>query len=263
MRVHAVGLASGADRAANLAASVAAVHAAVDDGADLVVLPEYAAGFEPGGVGPEHAEPLDGPYVAALVDAVAGTGTVVLAGTVLAGSTPERGVNVVVALDAGGVLGTYRKVHLYDAFGHRESDRLEAGDPGAPPLVLDVAGLRVGVITCYDLRFPESARRLVDAGAQVIAVPAAWAAGEHKADHWLALLRARAIESTAYVVGVAMQGRGLAGVPTVVDPLGVVLGHGASVVADLDPAVVVAVRERNPSLLNRRYAVVERGQAAL
>ena len=81
-------------------------------------------------------------------------------------------MNAVVAVDGHGELaGTYRKVHLYDAFGHRESDRLVPGPADAPPLVVEVGGLTFGVLTCYDLRFPESARRLVDAGAQVLVVP--------------------------------------------------------------------------------------------
>ncbi|MBX9247058.1 hydrolase [Actinotalea ferrariae] len=267
MRVHAVALRSGLDREANAAAARTAVLRAADDGAALVVLPEYAAAFDPRGVSPDQAEPLDGTFVTALAEVAERTGAVVVAGTVLPGARPERAVNAVVAVGPAGVLGTYRKVHLYDAFGHRESERLEAGDPAAPPLVVPVGDLRVGVMTCYDLRFPEAARRLVDAGATVLAVPAAWAAGEHKADHWATLLRARAIESTAYVLGATQQGRGVVGGPAVVDPQGVVLDGrpdaGADgperAVADVDAATVEAVRERNPSLVNRRYRVLPGG----
>jgi predicted amidohydrolase len=257
---RAVGLAATADAAHNRRLVADALAAAARDGVDLVVLPEYSAAFDPRGVGRELAEPLDGPFVASI--AGAGGEAVVLAGLVVSGG-PEvgaRGANTVVAVAGGAVVGTYRKVHLYDAFGQRESDRLEPGDPAAPPLVVPVGGLRVGVLTCYDLRFPEAARRCVDAGADVLAVPAAWASGPHKADHWLTLLRARAIENTCYVVGAPMQGRGVAGVPVVVDPLGVVVaqGDGRRPWADesLSPATVAEVRAANPSLLNRRYAVV-------
>lgn len=272
VRVHVVGLRSTADRASNAAAARAAVEAAAAGGANLVVLPEYAAAFDPRGVGREHAEPLDGPFVATLRAAARAGGVAVVAGT----AVPEGALaaNVVVALDASGALvGTYRKVHLYDAFGHRESDRLVPGDPAQAPLVVDVAGLRLGVLTCYDLRFPEVARRLVDAGAQVVVVPAAWAAGENKAEHWRTLLRARAIENTAYVLGAAQQGPGVTGDCLVVDPDGVVRAAtgggseradaavaGASgvvvAVADLSVTVVAAARARNPSLANRRYTVV-------
>lgn len=268
MRVAVVGLRAGTDRAANRDAAVRAVHDAAADGARLVVLPEYASAFVPTGVGPDAAEPLDGPFVRALADAARAAGVHVLAGTVAPGRTPDRAVNAVAALDPSGqVAGVYRKVHLYDAYGQRESDRFEAGDPAAPPLVLDVDDLRVGVMTCYDLRFPESARRLVDAGATALAVPAAWAAGEHKADHWRTLLRARAIESCAWVLAAAQQGPGVTGASLVVDPVGVVVaeqpgapgdGTVGPVLADCPGALVDEVRRRNPVLDNRRYVVVPR-----
>ncbi|NCT91168.1 carbon-nitrogen hydrolase family protein [Cellulomonas sp. APG4] len=260
MRVAAVGLGSGDDPRVAREHAVGSVRRAADEGAQLVVLPEYAARFDPRGVGVEHAEPLDGPFVSALRAVATQTRTTVLAGTVVPAG--DLAANLVVAVGAdGALLGTYAKVHLYDAFGQRESDRLVAGDPAAAPLVVDLDGLRVGVMTCYDLRFPESARRLVDAGATVLAVPAAWAAGPHKADQWETLLRARAIESCAYVLGAAQQGPGVAGDSLVVDPLGVVLarGSGGAAIASVEPAEVAAVRERNPSLVNRRYAVVPRG----
>jgi predicted amidohydrolase len=269
VRAHVVGLRSGLDRDENRAAAVDAVRQAGREGARLVVLPEYASVFDPRGTAPEHAEPLDGPFVDALVDAAGRASAVVVAGTLVPGETSGRAVNAVVAVTPDGVAGVYRKVHLYDAFGHRESDRLEPGAASAPPLVVDVDGLRVGVMTCYDLRFPESARRLVDAGATALAVPAAWAAGEHKAHAWRTLLQARAIENVAYVLGSAQQGRGVTGRSVVVDPLGLVVAETRvedltgpppplDAGADLDPALVAALRERNPSLDNRRYAVVPR-----
>ena len=86
--------------------------------------------------------------------------------------------NTLVLADRG-VLTTYRKIHLYDSFGYRESDTVGAG--AIEPVVVDVRGVPVGLMTCYDLRFPELGRALVDAGAQVFAVPAAWVAGERKA----------------------------------------------------------------------------------
>jgi predicted amidohydrolase len=284
VRVHAVALSSGGDAAANRAAAVAAVEASAGDVPTLVVLPEYAAAFDPRGVPPELAEPLDGPFVTALREASARTGAVVVAGTCVPGERPDRAQNAVVVLADGRLVGDYRKVHLYDAFGHRESDRLEAGPPDAPPVVVPVGGLHAGVMTCYDLRFPEAARRLVDAGADVLVVPAAWAWGEHKADHWATLLRARAIENTAYVVAAAQQGHGVTGACLVVDPVGVVLAEAGApdpapspaaglvdgapssgatpgapaAVADLDPARLAEVRRANPSLDNRRYRVVPR-----
>jgi predicted amidohydrolase len=238
-----------------------AIDTAATAHADVLVLPEYASGFDPRGTGPRHAEPLDGPFVTLLREEAARTGTAVVAGTTLPGADPERAVNAVVVVDADGALaGTYRKVHLYDAFGHRESDRLEPGPADAAPVTVDVAGLRFGVLTCYDLRFPESARRLVDAGAQVLVVPAAWAAGPLKSLHWRTLATARAIENTAVVVAVGQAGPGVTGRSMVVGPDGTVgleLGEEPEIrTVDLDPGLLAEVRERNPSLSHRRYRVI-------
>lgn len=262
VRVTLAQVAASDDRAANREVVRDGFAVAERTHADLLVLPEYAAAFRPHGVGPQDAEPLDGPFVRLLRERAAATGVAVVAGTTLPGPA-DRAVNAVVAVDGTGALvGTYRKVHLYDAFGHRESDRLDAGPADAPPLVLDVAGLRFGVLTCYDLRFPESSRRLVDAGAEVLLCPAAWAAGELKAYHWRSLAVARAIENTAAVVAVGMAGKGVTGRSLVVGPDGVVgleLGEDPDVrTVDVDGGLLARVRETNPSLANRRYVVVPR-----
>lgn len=269
VRVTLAQLRVGADREANRLAVRDVLRTAGRACADVVVLPEYASAYDPRGVGADLAEPLDGPFVTTLREDAAAHGVAVVAGTTLSGGEPgpdgrARAVNAVVAVDATGALsGVYRKVHLYDAFGHRESDRLAPGPADAPPLVLDVAGLRFGVMTCYDLRFPESARRLVDAGADVLVVPAAWAAGDLKAMHWRTLAVARAIENTAAVVAVGQAGKGVVGRSLVVGPDGVV-GLEADDqpqvrTVDLDADELRTVRERNPSLANRRYVVVPRG----
>lgn len=251
----------GADRSANLASAQRVLVRAAHDGAALAVLPEYASSYAPSGVGIEHAEPLDGPWVTGLRAAAAQHSVAVVAGVVVPDASGERAQNVVVGIDATGELrGTYAKVHLYDAFGYRESDLLAPGDPAAEPLVLDVDGVRFGVITCYDLRFPESARRLVDAGAEAILVPAAWVDGPGKAAQWRALAVARAIENTAWVIAVGQAGAARTGRSLVVDPEGAVraeLGaEPSTMTVAVDPAVVDTVRERNPALALRRYHVV-------
>ncbi|HEY0187482.1 MAG TPA: carbon-nitrogen hydrolase family protein [Cellulomonas sp.] len=249
------------DREASTEVARRAIDTAGQAHADVVVLPEYSSGFEPAGTGPQHAEPLGGPFVTMLRAEAARTGTAVVAGTTLPGSDDQHAVNAVVVVTGDGqIAGLYRKVHLYDAFGHRESDRLEPGPADAPPVVVDVAGLRFGVLTCYDLRFPESARRLVDDGAQVLVVPAAWAAGPLKAMHWRTLAVARAIENTSVVVAVGQAGPGVTGRSLVVGPDGTVgleLGEEPEIrTVDLDPGLLAEVRERNPSLAHRRYRTV-------
>jgi len=264
VRVTLAQLAVSEDHGANRDVVAEAFRTAARTQADLLVLPEYASAFRPTGVGAEHAEPLTGAFVSLLRQRAAATGVAVLAGTTLPGPAgDDRAVNAIVGIDATGeIAGVYRKVHLYDAFGQRESDRLIAGAADADPLVMRIGGLTFGVLTCYDLRFPESARRVVDAGAEVLVVPAAWADGPLKAMHWRTLAIARAIENTAAVVAVGQAGKGVVGRSLVVGPDGVVgleLDELPGVrTVDLDGGALAEVRAQNPSLANRRYTVVPR-----
>jgi deaminated glutathione amidase len=226
--------------------------ALVPDDADLVVLPEaFARDFGEAGSGlAEVAESLDGPFVTEVARLAAERRTTVVAGMFERADGPPYNTVVV----RGGAVADYRKIHLYDSFGYRESDVLAAGK--LTPVTFELAGFTVGVMTCYDLRFPELGRRLGDAGADVLVVPSAWVAGPRKVEHWTTLLRARAIENTVYVVGVGQPGPRYTGHSMVVDPLGDVVastGDGPAVVrAELDPAAVLRARETNPSLANRR-----------
>ena len=224
------------------------------EGSDLVVFPEaFARDFgEPGADLSGAAEAVDGPF-ATEVERVAGErGTTVLAGMFERADDPTRPVNTLVL--RGAATADYRKIHLYDSFGYRESDSITAGPIGTT--VVDLAGFRVGLMTCYDLRFPELARALVADGADVLVVPAAWVAGPRKVDHWTTLARARAIENTAYVVGVGQPGPRYSGHSIVVDPLGEVLVEAGekpeTLTVTLDPAAVADARRTNPSLANRR-----------
>jgi predicted amidohydrolase len=224
----------------------------VPEGADLVVLPEaYARDFgEAGSDLAAVAEPLDGPFVAEVERVAEERGTTLVAGLFERGDSAPYNTVVV----RGDAHADYRKIHLYDSFGYRESDVLAAGP--LEPVTVELGGMTVGVLTCYDLRFPEQARALVDRGAEVLLVPAAWVAGPRKVDHWTTLLRARAIENTVYVVGVGQPGPRYTGHSMVVGPLGDVLveaGDGpATLRAELDPSAVAEARRTNPSLANRR-----------
>jgi deaminated glutathione amidase len=223
-------------------------------GADLVVFPEaFARDFgEAGSDVSAYAEALGGDFDRELTRLAVEHATTVVAGMFERGADPDRPFNTLLA--RGGVSAHYRKVHLYDSFGYRESDRLTAGP--IDPLVVDLDGWRVGLMTCYDLRFPEFARALVDRGAEVLAVPAAWVAGPRKVDHWRTLVRARAIENTMFVVAAAQPGPRYTGHSMVVDPLGDVLveaGEDAEVVtAVLERSALDEARRTNPSLANRR-----------
>jgi len=224
------------------------------DDTDLVVFPEaFARDFgEAGSDVSAYAEPVDGPFAREVARVAAARGTTVLAGMFETSDDPGRPWNTLVL--RGAATSDYRKVHLYDSFGYRESDRLSAGEISAATVQL--GGLTLGLMTCYDLRFPEQARALVGAGTDVLVVPSAWVAGERKVDHWRTLVRARAIENTTYVVAVGQPGPRYSGHSMVVDPLGDILveaGEGAeTLLCTLDREVVERARRTNPSLANRR-----------
>ncbi len=252
--------APGVDEATNLRRIGELVAQASARGARLVLLPEYSAYF----VDPfdaslaEHAQPLDGPFVQALRALAAQHGVHVVAGMVERTDDAHRVHNTLVAVDGGGVVARYRKLHLYDAFGQRESDWIA---PGAiePPQTFEADGIRFGMMTCYDLRFPEVSRTLVDAGADAMLVPAEWVRGPLKEHHWKTLLAARAIENTVYVAAADHPPPLGVGHSTILDPEGVTLagiGTGEGVaVAVLEAAAIARVRERNPALWLRRLRV--------
>lgn len=224
------------------------------DDTDLVVFPEaFARDFgEAGSDVSAYAEEPDGPFATAVAAAAAEHATTVVAGMFEASADPARPFNTLVV--RGAASADYRKVHLYDSFGYRESERLLAGE--VVPVVVEVAGLQVGFLTCYDLRFPELARALVAEGAEVLVVPAAWVAGPRKVDHWRTLVRARAIENTVYVAAAGQPGPRYSGHSLVVDPLGDVLAEAADgsalLRAELSAEAVAEARRTNPSLANRR-----------
>ena len=223
--------------------------------AELVVLPEcyqrdFGAPDEP--LGPD-AEALDGPFVAALTEKAADHGGTWVAGMLERSEDPARPYNTLVVVDGDGLLASYRKIHLYDSFGFKESDRLLPG-PRTPSSV-DVAGVRVGLITCYDLRFPELPRALSRDGVQVMVVPSAWVAGPRKVQHWRTLVTARAIENVSYVAAVGQSAPRYTGHSMLVDPRGdVVVEAGEKdevLVGQVSANLLEEARAENPSLLNR------------
>jgi deaminated glutathione amidase len=234
------------------------------DGADLLVLPEgvLARDIADPGIVRRAAQPLDGPFVTALLDASRVDGTTTMF-SVHVPAPDGRVWNTLVAIRAGAIVAQYRKLHLYDAFSMRESANVIAGD-AVPPLV-PVAGLNVGLMTCYDVRFPELARRLAIDGADMLVLPSAWVRGPLKEMHWEVLVTARALENTVYVAAAGECGERNIGASMVVDPLGVVIARAAEtpalLFADIDPARLDHARKALPVLQNRRFARPELGVA--
>ena len=252
------------DTGANLAAITEHVERAVARGASLVVLPEYSAYFtpQPGPDWLEAAQGLGGEFVAALGALAQQHGIHLVAGFLETSPEPERIYNTVAAVGPDGtLLATYRKQHLYDAFGSTESQWVAPGALTAPQ-TFPWRGFTVGLQTCYDIRFPEVTRALVDAGADLVLVPAEWVRGPLKEFHWRTLVTARAIENTVFVAAADHAPPIGVGNSLIVDPMGVALaslGEAPDVaVADLDPARLAEVRAVNPALELRRYRVSPR-----
>jgi predicted amidohydrolase len=238
-------------------------------GAKLVALPENFAFFGEEAQKRELAERLDGafpgPILAALAEAAAKHGVWIVGGGMPERSDdPARPYNTSVLVDPKGqVAASYRKVHLFDVSladgtSYRESAATSAGSDA---VTAEVLGVRVGLSVCYDVRFPELYRRLVDQGARILTVPAAFTLTTGK-DHWHALLQARAIENQAYVMAPAQHGKHPRGRQTygksiIVDPWGEVIaqcseGEGFAA-AELDFAYQDRVRTSLPSLLHRKW----------
>ena len=258
--------APGADPEANLGLVDAHARRAHELGADVLVVPEYASYFTKD-LGPdwrEHAQPLGGPFVTGLRGLADELGIRLVAGIVETGDG-RRVWNTTVAVAPGeGIVARYRKLHLYDAFGSEESRWVLRGEVGEPEL-FEVGGLRFGIQACYDLRFPETTRRLAVAGADVVCLPAEWVRGPLKEFHWRTLATARAIENTVYVAAAGHTPPVGVGNSMLVDPTGICLAGLAEdagvAVARFSADRIRAVRTTNPSLELRRFDVVPRTPA--
>ncbi|MFY9799444.1 MAG: carbon-nitrogen hydrolase family protein [Candidatus Nitrosopolaris sp.] len=157
----------------------------------------------------------------------------------------------------GKIISLYRKVHLYDALGFKESIKLMAGNCIEPPSPTSTG--TIGLMICYDIRFPEISRILAVQGAEILAAPSAWIQGVMKEEHWVTLLKARSIENGLYMVAPDQVGNIFSGRSMVIDPFGsVILDMGnreGMEVVEIDIARVQSVRKSLPLLKNRRNDV--------
>ncbi len=257
---------STADVDANMDTVARLVGEAAGRGAKVVVVPECFAYLGPEKGKPDVAESLDedGPILQRCRLAARDAGAdVVYGGFWETSEHPEKVRNACIYMRAdGSIASVYRKIHLFDVDLPDGTKLLESEtvEPGADTVVADAPFGPLGLTVCYDLRFPELYRRLVDAGAIALAIPAAFTLTTGK-DHWHVLLRARAIEQQCYVLAAAQTGhhygnRRSYGHALIADPWGTVLaecGEGEGVaVADVEPAYVEKVRRALPSLAHRR-----------
>jgi deaminated glutathione amidase len=271
LRVALGQILSGPDPQENL--ELVAMHTAeaAEHNAQLVIFPE-ATMRRFGLPLADVAEPVGGPWAQQLRKIAEHHQIIVVAG-MFTPSGDGRVRNTLRAVGPG-VDAHYDKIHLFDAFGFRESETVA---PGAEPVVIRIGETKLGLTTCYDVRFPGLYVRLAELGAQVICVAASWSAGPGKIDQWQLLTRARALDSTSYVVAAAqadpaaaggersgqsdsaLDGRAPTGVgySMAISPRGEVLrslGAGPGLLlADLDLDVVEQTRAIIPVLANRRF----------
>lgn len=262
---------SGVDPQANLAAVEAAIEEAKRGGADYVLTPEmtnilaskrerlFAAIVE------EERDPM----LAALRELARAHAMFIHIGSLAIKASPDKAANRSFLIDRrGDVIARYDKIHMFDVdLADGESYR-ESGNyrPGELAVVADLPWGRLGVTICYDLRFPALYRGLAEAGASFLSIPAAFTRQTGEA-HWHVLIRARAIENGCFVFAAAQGGKHESGRETyghslIVDPWGRVLAEGGSepsvLLAEIDPAAVVAARAKIPSLHHgRRFELIE------
>lgn len=262
MRLAVAQIVSGADPTANLDLIREYATRAKASGAELVVFPE-AAMRAFGNSLTDIAEPLDGPWATAVRGIARDLDIAVVAGMFTLGTGGR--VRNTLLVTGPGVDTSYDKIHLFDAFGFAESDSVDAG---MSPVTFEINGTVIGLATCYDVRFPALFTANARAGAQVNIVCASWGAGEGKADQWDLLIRARAVDSTTFVVACGQGDPASIGLPpkgaaptgighsAVISPLGspvFTLGKEPELaVMDIDPTVVEDVRAKLPVLANAR-----------
>lgn len=261
-RIAIVQMRSSKAKQENLKKSIKFITEAASKGAGLVCFPEFQMAFSPGsqpaGELANIAETIKGNFVSGLAAAARKNTIGVIATIYEKSEKPNRVYDTAVMISsAGKVSSVYRKLHLYNALGFKESAKLMPGKTIARPAKTGAGS--VGLLICYDLRFPELSRILAVEGADVLVAPSAWIAGEMKDEHWQTMVKARAIENGLYVVAPDQLGNIYCGRSLAVDPFGVVLvdmgmREGVEVV-DIDKARVQQVRKSLPLLKNRRTDV--------
>ena len=256
---------SSTDKQTNLRKATSLIREARAKGAECVAFPEFLMAFSPASQSAAElarmAEPADGPFISSLCETAGSENISVLATIYETAALPNRVYDTAVWIDARGkIASVYRKLHLYDAFGFKESDKFHPGDE-IGPLISDKDS-RCGVMICYDLRFPEMARMLAIEGANMMFAPSGWVQGDLKVEHWQTMIKARALENGCYVIAPDQAGNIYIGHSMIADPLGRVvvdLGEKEDMkVIDLDFSLVEQTREKLPLLKNRRAEIYSR-----
>ena len=263
-RVAIVQMKSSTDKKENLRISLDFVKEGARRKAGLICFPEFQMAFSSTKQSTKQlanvAESVDGNFILKLCSA-ARSYNIEVVGTIYEkskASSDKRVYDTAVLINSkGNIISRYRKVHLYDALGFKESLKLMAGNSIELPSVTSAG--TIGLMICYDIRFPEISRILAVQGAEILVAPSAWVQGVMKEEHWVTLLKARSIENGLYMVAPDQVGHIFSGRSMVIDPFGsVILDMGnreGMEVVDIDISRVRSIRKSLPLLKNRRKDV--------
>ena len=263
--VAVVQMRSSEDKMENLELSVDFIREAAQKKSSMICFPEFQMAYSPVSMSAkqlsEKAESVNhGNFIATLRKA-AKVNKISIISTIYeknGSGFDNRVYDTAVLIDRNGEISSvYRKLHLYDALGFKESDKMMAGNIIEKPAKTSVGN--IGLMICYDIRFPEMSRILTVKGANILVSPSAWVHGIMKEEHWQTLLKARAIENGLYIIAPNQIGNIFSGRSMVVDPFGIVLldmGNREGIeVVQIDKSRVQKVRELLPLLKNRRTDV--------
>jgi predicted amidohydrolase len=255
----------------NLEASIDYIKEAAGKKAQLVCFPEFQMAYSPTEQSAKEllsiAENVQGQFISTLRTEAKRSRINVIA-TIFESRQTEQSNNksrskhhndrvsdtAVIISNQGRIKSIYRKLHLYDALGFKESDKLASGNKIIQPLRTNSG--KIGLMICYDVRFPEMSRILALAGAEILAIPSAWVQGVMKEEHWQIMLKARAIENGCYVIAPDQVGNIYSGRSMVIDPFGItLLDMGAEEgleIIEIARNRLKSVRNSLPLLDNRR-----------
>lgn len=262
MKVAVVQFKASTNKETNLKKIVSYIKKAASKNATLCAFPEFMMFYTNSSQTPKQlaslAETINGDFVKTIADTAKENCIQVVGSFYEKSKKKDRVYDTSFVIDKSGkVISTYRKIHLYDALGFRESDKMASGSKIAKPVKTTLG--RVGMMICYDLRFPEMSRSLAAAGSDVLIAPSAWVKGNMKEEHWITINKTRAIENGCYVIAPDQVGNIYCGRSLVVDPYGKILldmkkkqGIGY---ANIDLKKVKQTRKVLPLLKNRRTDV--------
>ncbi|MHA7733341.1 carbon-nitrogen hydrolase family protein [Nitrosopumilus sp. S6] len=262
MKAAVVQFKASTNKETNLKKIISYIEKAASKNATLCAFPEFMMFYTNSSQTPKQlasmAETITGNFVKTIAKTAKENHIQVIGSFYEKSRKKDRVYDTSFVIDKSGkVISMYRKIHLYDALGFRESDKMASGSKIAKPVKTTLG--KVGMMICYDLRFPEMSRSLAAAGSEILVAPSAWVKGNMKEEHWITINKTRAIENGCYVIAPDQVGNIYCGRSLVVDPYGKILldmkkKQGIGYV-NIDLNKVKQTRKVLPLLKNRRTDV--------